>query len=99
MLSLDGLLDLCDRRRMQESPQARRHVFTQPDLDWDRVHRIRALINVLEASYRDNLKPLYAARVELIKVMTAAGMGQREVGAYWGVSNPRITQILKRDVR
>lgn len=60
-------------------------------IDWQKLRRTRSKILRLEKQLED----LYNARRELIKGMVDDGMKQREIGAYWGISNPRITQILK----
>lgn len=59
-------------------------------IDWPAVHRTRRRITKLEAE----LKDLYAARRDLFAAMAATGMGQREIGAYWGVSNPVVSYAL-----
>ena len=64
-------------------------------IDWLELHRIRLEINEAERT----LERLYARRLALIWIMVDNGMGQREIGAYWGISNPRISNILKNSNR
>jgi len=70
-------------------------VSDEPDsgeaIDWAELHRVRRRIERLEAA----LVPLYRRRVDLIALMTAQ-MGQREVGAYWGISGPRVNILLRK---
>jgi hypothetical protein len=61
-------------------------------VDWAVVHQLRAEIARLEAK----LAQRYERRAAILVQMCAAGMGQREAGAYWGISNPRVSQAIKK---
>lgn len=65
------------------------------DIDWPAIHRLRKRIERLEAA----LVPLYEQRADTMAAMADADMGQREIGAYWRVAQPRVSQILKRRAR
>lgn len=60
--------------------------------DWADLHELRRDITDAEA----RLEGLYRRRWDLIATMVGSGMGQREVGAYWDVSQARINQVLKK---
>lgn len=62
-----------------------------PIIDWARYRVVRSKI----ARYERLLEVLYAERKEAIQVMAGAGMTQREIGPWWGITNPRVSQILK----
>ena len=59
-------------------------------IDWGKVHKTRRGIEALESILAD----LYKDRFELMKQMEADNMKQREIGAVWGISNPRVSGIL-----
>lgn len=59
-------------------------------MDWETLHYTRSEIDRLER----RLEELYGHRKDMIKTMTKDGMKQREIGAYWGISNPRVAQII-----
>lgn len=62
------------------------------DIDWPTLRHLRRRITRLEAA----LVPLYNERAEMMTLMSAAGMGQREIGTYWRLSQPRVSQIFKK---
>lgn len=60
------------------------------EFDWPGLYSTREEIDRLE----ERLEQLYAKRRQMIKEMRQDGMKQREIGAYWGISNPRVSSIL-----
>lgn len=64
------------------------------EINWDDVHSLRHKISRIEEA----LEVLYDRRKEIIKVMSDEGMKQREIGAYWGISNPRVSQIINAPI-
>jgi len=60
------------------------------EIDWPTLHHTRRHITRLETE----LDGQFEVRRELILAMAEAGMGQREIGAYWKISQPRISQII-----
>lgn len=59
-------------------------------IDWEKVHKTRKAIEALESLLAD----LYNDRFELMRQMQDDNMRQREIGAAWGISNPRVSGIL-----
>lgn len=59
-------------------------------IDWKKLHSTRKEIDKLERE----LKELYNLRKDFIIEMADYKMKQREIGAYWGISNPRVSQII-----
>lgn len=59
-------------------------------IDWEDVRLTRYAIKYLESQ----LDELYKKRYELLSQMSNDGMKQREIGAAWGISNPRVSGIL-----
>jgi DNA-directed RNA polymerase specialized sigma subunit len=60
------------------------------EIPWFRLRQVRRRIAKLEAE----LELLYEERTDIMAAMFDQKIGQREIGAYWGVSNPRVYQIL-----
>lgn len=58
--------------------------------DWPRVWATRRKIERLEAQ----LAELYAERKEMIIEMAGENMTRREIGKQWGISNPRVSNII-----
>lgn len=58
--------------------------------DWEELRRTRYSIEYLESK----LTELYDKRYEMMTQMRDDGMKQREIGASWGISNPRVSGIL-----
>lgn len=59
-------------------------------IDWERVRQVRYAIEFLESQ----LPELYNERYEIMRQMSDDKMKQREIGAVWGISNPRVSGIL-----
>lgn len=55
-------------------------------IDWRAQRKLKARIDELQAQ----LNAAYEDRRELMRAMAAAGMKQREIGAYWGVSGVAV---------
>jgi hypothetical protein len=61
-------------------------------VDWAQVRAVRASIKRSEAS----LARHYEARAELMRIMAAEGMSQRQVAAYWGISQVAVLKTMRR---
>lgn len=61
-----------------------------PIIDWARYRIVRSRIG----RYERLLEVLYAERKKAIEAMDVI-MTRREIGGWWGISNPRVTQIVK----
>lgn len=61
-----------------------------PASEWGRWRKIRSKI----AKHEQELEALYAERKKAIEAMDVI-MTRREIGGWWGISNPRVTQIVK----
>jgi DNA-directed RNA polymerase specialized sigma subunit len=57
------------------------------DIDWPRIAEVKAALDAVEK--------LHEERRQIIRQMSAAGMSTRQIAPVWGVSQPRIVQMLR----
>lgn len=59
-------------------------------IPWATIHETKAEIDQLTFTLGNK----YLQRTALMKQMAEAGMGQREIGAYWGISQVAVNFAL-----